>query len=326
MSKCLGCGITLQTENPDFLGYTTNIESKICTRCFRIKHYGEYKEVLLTNKDYQSIIDNIPRDCLIVYLADLLSLNLDNMPKRDNIILVLSKFDILPKSTKPEKIIAKLKKQYPNILDILIISSLKNYQIDTLYNKLIKYHNNKPIYLIGNTNSGKSTLLNKLIKNYSDNQTPDITISMYPSTTLDKVEITLNKIKIIDTPGLIEEGSYLNIVDKQTLKKITPKKEIKPKSCQITNTGSILIDNLARIDYNTKEPNSIVIYTSPNIKSNFISERNPILKTQVKHKYSIKENKDIVLSGLGFIKCTKPLEVTIYTKDNITPRIRNNLI
>ena len=39
-----------------------------------------------------------------------------------------------------------------------------------------------------------------------------------------------------------------------------------------------------------------------------------------------KENKDIVLPGLGFIKCTKPLEVTIYTKDNIIPRIRDNLI
>lgn len=326
MSKCLGCGITLQTENPDFLGYTTNIESGICTRCFRIKHYGEYKEVLLNNKDYQLIINSIPTNSLIVYITDLLSLNLDNMPKRDNIILVLSKFDILPKSTKPEKIIAKIKKQLPNILDVLIISSLKNYQIDTLYNKIIKHHHNKPVYLIGNTNSGKSTLLNKLIKNYSDNQTPNITISMYPSTTLDKVEITLNKIKIIDTPGLIEEGNYLNIVDRQTLKKITPKKEIKPKSCQITGTGSILIDNLARIDYNTNTPNSIVIYTSPNIKTNFISKTNPTLKSQVKHKYSIQENKDIVLPGLGFIKCTKPLEVTIITKDNINIRIRDNLI
>ena len=77
----------------------------------------------------------------------------------------------------------------PKILDIIIVSSIKNYNIDILYNALNKYSKNNSIYLIGNTNSGKSTLLNKLIKNYSQDNQPNITVSMYPSTTLDKVEI-----------------------------------------------------------------------------------------------------------------------------------------
>ena len=59
------------------------------------------------------------------------------------------------------------------------------------------------------TNSGKSTLINKLIKNYTDKQL-EVTTSLYPSTTLNKIEINLDNLKIIDTPGLLNEGSILN--------------------------------------------------------------------------------------------------------------------
>ena len=103
MSKCLGCGIKLQTENQNELGFTTNIENSICERCFRLKNYGEYKVVSLDNQDYQEIINNIPVSSLIVYVADILSLNLSNLPTRKNTLLVLTKYDILPKSTKESK-------------------------------------------------------------------------------------------------------------------------------------------------------------------------------------------------------------------------------
>lgn len=326
MSKCLGCGITLQTSDENKLGYTTNLESQICKRCFRLKYYGEYQKVTLNNDDYQQIINNIQESSIIIYVADILSLNLSYIPNLSNTILVLTKYDILPKSTKEEKIITKLKKQYPNLLDIIVISSLKNYHIDKLYNTIKKYHHKKEIYLIGTTNSGKSTLLNKLINNYGQDQNSNITVSMYPSTTLDKVEINLNNLKIIDTPGLIEEGNYINILSKKELKKIMPKKEIKPRTCQITGKGSILIDNYARIDYETKDKNSFVIYTAPTITSNFISSKNNTLKDLTPHKYSLENNQDIVLPGLGFIKFKNPINITIYTPKEIILHQRDNLI
>lgn len=326
MNNCLGCGIKLQTTNEQELGYTTNIESKICKRCFRLKNYGEYETVTLNNQDYNQIIKNIPNNSLIVYVADILSLNLSNLPKKPNTILVLTKYDILPKSTKENKIITKLKSALPNILDIIVVSSIKNYNIDNLYNALNKYSKGNDIYLIGNTNSGKSTLLNQLIKNYTNDLKPNITVSMYPSTTLDKVEIKINNSTIIDTPGLIDEGNYVNIVSPKELKKITPKKEIKPKSCQVTGKGSLMIDNLARIDYETTGANSFVIYTAPTISTSFISHKKNTYKDLQEHKYSLTSNQDIVLPGLGFIKFTKPIKITIYTPKRIKPYTRNNLI
>ena len=52
MSKCIGCGISLQFDDKEKLGYTTSIDSNLCERCFRLKNYGEYKEVYLDNRDY----------------------------------------------------------------------------------------------------------------------------------------------------------------------------------------------------------------------------------------------------------------------------------
>jgi len=327
MNKCLGCGIPLQTMNPEELGYTTNLESEVCERCFRLKHYGEYKSVSLNNQDYQKIISEIPKNSIVVYVADLLSLDLSNLPKKYKTVLVLTKRDILPKSIKDEKIIQKMKSIYPQLLEVICVSSLKNYQIDRLYNFLKQHENGTPIYFIGNTNSGKSTLLNQLIKNYAPlNQNREITVSMYPSTTLSQVEIELEHLKLIDTPGLVDQGNYANILPKNDLKKITPKKEIKPRSCQINGKGSLLIGEYARIDYQTKEQNSFVVYTAPTVKSNFISSKNDILKDGKLNHYTLKDNQDIVLPGLGFIKFTKPITVTIYTPIEIESYIRDNLI
>ena len=326
MNKCEGCGVVLQDVNKEELGYTSNLENTICERCFRLKNYGEYRVVSLNNDDYKEIINTIPKDALIVYVADILSLNLTNIPSFKNTILVLNKYDIMPKSTKEEKIIAKIKNTYPKLLDVMVISCLKNYNIDRLYNMINKYSNKKSVYLIGNTNSGKSTLLNKLIKNYNDEILPNITVSMYPSTTLDKVEVKIKDLTIIDTPGLIDEGSYVNVVSSSDLKKITPKKEIKPRSCQISGKGSMLIGEYVRMDYDSKESNSFVIYTSPMVSSSFTSYNKNTYKELKKHNFNLGSNQDIVIPGLGFIKFTKPIEVIIYVHEKVVPYARDNLV
>ena len=48
--KCIGCGATIQTENPKEIGYTPKssvekMENHIiyCQRCFKLKHIMKYK-------------------------------------------------------------------------------------------------------------------------------------------------------------------------------------------------------------------------------------------------------------------------------------------
>lgn len=311
--KCMGCGNILKDDE---------LEHNICNRCFRLKHYGEYHVTNKDNSDYLKIINNIDSNDLVIYVTSLLNLTIMDLSKFKNVIVVLTKRDILPKSVKDNKIIDYVKNHY-NFKDIEVISSIKNYNLDNLISKIEKY-NKKKVYLIGNTNSGKSTLLNKLIENYSESDI-DITTSMYPSTTLDTIEVKIKDIEFIDTPGIIDNGSVINYIDYKMLKKITPKKEVKPRTYQIKGKGSLVIEDLVRIDYETND-NSMTIYIANNVNILRVGEANPRLKDLPKREFNLENDKDIVITDLCFIKFVKGLKVKIYANNNINVYERDNLI
>ena len=311
--KCMGCGSILKDDE---------LEHNICNRCFKLKHYGEYHVTNKDNSDYLKIINNIDSNDLVIYVTSLLNLTIMDLSKFKNVIVVLTKRDILPKSVKDNKIIDYVKNHY-NFKDIEVISSIKNYNLDNLMAKIEKY-NKKKVYLIGNTNSGKSTLLNKLIENYSESDI-DITTSMYPSTTLDTIEVKIKDIMFIDTPGIIDNGSIINYIDYKMLKKITPKKEVKPRTYQIKGKGSLVIEDLVRIDYETND-NSMTIYIANSVNIIRVGEANPRLKDLPKREFNLKNDKDIVITDLCFIKFVKGIKVNIYANNNINVYERDNLI
>ena len=174
-------------------------------------------------------------------------------------ILVLNKIDVLPKSVKEEKIVNYLKSKDINFEEVIVISANKNYNIDYLLKRIKYYQTSKNVYVVGHTNAGKSSLINKLIKNYSDKE-QELTMSPLPSTTLNVVTIEINDhLTLIDTPGLVDSGSILNQLDEKMMKKISPKKEIKPRTYQIRKGQSIVIEDLIRIDYVEGEKNSFTL-------------------------------------------------------------------
>lgn len=317
MSRCIGCGLELTEDE-------TN--NQVCSRCFRLKNYGEYKIVQKDNEEFIKIIEDIDKNSLVLYVTSLFNLNMDFINKFNNVILVLTKKDILPKSVKDEKIIEYVKKYNLNVLDIEVISSIKNYNLDNLMKKINKYKTTNKVYVVGNTNSGKSTLINKIIKNYSD-KSIDITTSMYPSTTLDKIEISLSDdLTIIDTPGIVDYSSFIHGIDFKLLKKITPKKEIKPRVYQIKKTGSILIEDFVRIDYDTKVDNSMVIYIANNIDIKIAGKLNDKLKDMNYQELNLDKFMDIVIPDLCFIKFRDEINLRVYIKDNVVVSKRSNLI
>ncbi len=322
MNKCVGCGSILQDTDKNKDGYVLDINDKLCQRCFRIRYYNEYKNTIRDNNDYLKILDSINNDDLVVYVTSLLDIRLDYIDSFKNVIVVLTKRDILPKSVKDEKLIKYIKSRY-NPLEVIVVSSVKNYNIDYLFD-ILRQYKKKNIYVVGTTNGGKSTLINKLIKNYSDNDVV-ITSSMYPSTTLDKIEINILGLNIIDTPGLINKGSIVNYIDNNLLKKITIKKEIKPKTYQLNGKGSILIEDLIRLDYDTKGT-SMTIYVNNLVNIRFLGKDNNKLLDGKCNKFSLDNNKDIVISDLCFIKFTKNVNLNIYSNYDVLIYERDNLI
>lgn len=335
MSKkkyCSGCGILLQSENISQEGYVNDLENNICQRCFRMKNYGEYNKVTKSNEEFESILRDVDKTKdLVLHIVDLINLDKDLNGIRNiisnNMLLVLNKKDALPKSVKDEKILDYIKSLELGYIDTVIISANKNYNIDLLVQKIKKYKTSKKVYVVGKTNTGKSSLINRLIHDYSENDS-DLTISPLPSTTLNMVSIIMNKdLVLIDTPGLIDRGNVTNYLDQNVLKKLIIKKEIKPKTYQMKKGQCLIIDNICRIDYVDGDRNSFTLYIPNGLKVKRMNgNKQTRLKDLYKNTFELGYCEDIVVNGLGWVKIVAKGKVDVYVDKNVEVFNRRNFI
>ena len=57
-----------------------------------------------------------------------------------------------------------------------------------------------------------------------------------------------------------------------------------------------------------------------------ISVKKEIDKKFIPHEFNLKEKQDIVIPGLGFIKVTGPIKISLYCQEGVKPYSRDNLI
>lgn len=330
--KCLGCGSILQTDVVGKEGFVKSgvyNTAEYCERCFKIKHYGEYS-VLDKKIDTDGIIRNINSDKVasVAFLVDALNIN-DNTKKfinkfKNNKYIIITKKDILPKSLKEKKLISYIKENVYNTDNIMFVSSFKNYNIDNFIKKVTN-DNVKRIYIVGFTNSGKSTFINHILTSLS--KSPTITTSAIPNTTASYIAIKLNnKLTIVDTPGFIDNDAIYNFVDYNKVIKLYPKKELKVKTFQVRSNYSIVINDILRIENTDTKSNSFSFYMSDKLRYEKVKDKNDKLKILQTKEFEINEPTDILINGVGFIRITKVGKIKIYSLDNKLISIRKSMI
>ena len=330
--KCKGCGSVLQSEYVDKEGFVKSSvydKSEYCERCFKIIHYGEYS-VLDKKIDTDGIIRNINSDNLasVAILIDSLNIN-DNIKKyinrfKGNKYILITKRDVLPKSIKEVKIIDYIKNNIYDTDNIMCISSVKNYNIDNFLNRMYK-DNVRRLYIVGFTNSGKSTFINHLLT--SNLKSPTITTSSVPNTTASYITIKLNnKLTIVDTPGFIDSNAIYNFVDYSKVVKLYPKKEIKVKTFQIRSGYAIIVNDILRIENIGNKMNSFSFYMNDKLRYEKVKSKNDKLTILPSINYEIIESSDILINGLGFIRITKPGNIKINVLDTKLLTKRKSMI
>jgi len=361
---CIGCGVAIQTENKDELGYappsSLEKEEVICQRCFRLKHYNEVQDVSLTDDDFLKILNEIGKsDSLIVKIVDIFDFNgswlpgLHRFTGKNKVLLIGNKVDLLPKSVKQQKVINWMKKEAKDLglrpEDVYLVSAERGKNIKEVLEAIEYHRHGKNVYVVGCTNVGKSTFINRILKEVSGEENV-ITTSHFPGTTLDIIEIPLSDSKyLVDTPGIINHHQMAHFVDKKDLKVITPKKEIKSRIFQLNDKQTLFFGGLARFDFVKGERSSFVCYFSNEITIHRTKLENAdeLYKKHagelltppnrehlddfpelVRHDFSIKEPKtDIVFSGLGWITVNEPnIQVSVYVPKGVHAMLRKSLI
>ena len=294
---CFGCGSTLQSNDKEKEGYIPKEKyetSSYCQRCFRITHYGDVKEVN-TPKNINEIVNNINKNAkYVLFLTDFITLNSEIIKVYRKIktskTLVIGKCDLIPKSIHFSNIINCLKDTYKIKEDIKLISSKTNYGIKSLLDGLTLMNINE-CYIVGESNSGKSTLINKLI-DLTDSKLDKITTSKRLNTTLNFIRLKLNDdLTIIDSPGFV-------LSDNNTIENV-----IKPKTFQMKKDEIINIDNMyLKFDKNT----SITIYMNNDLKT-----KKHFKDTLFDYNINVKSDTDLIIKRLGFINIKNECKVEI---------------
>ncbi|MEV2280437.1 ribosome biogenesis GTPase YqeH [Paenibacillus larvae] len=364
--KCSGCGIRLQIEDPGKLGYTPveafQKEPVICQRCYRIKHYNEASAITLEQDDFLKLLGNIGYTrSLVVHIIDIFDFEgslISALPRfvgRNPILLVVNKIDLLPKVTNLNKIVNWVQKQVKElglkVVDVVLCSAKKNTGFDRVLSALQKYKNDGDIYVVGAANVGKSSLINRLIRDYSDLES-ELTTSQYPGTTLDVVKIPLEDgTFIIDTPGIVYSHRMTEIVSKRTLKALMPDKPVKPAVYQLNDGQTLFFGAFARMDFTAGERQSFTCFISNSIKIHrtkiekadelFAGHKGEMLAPPtneelvhmpplVNHSIRIPKGKknDVVISGLGWIKVngTFGADLIVHAPKGIKVIVRESLI
>ncbi len=299
---CYGCGIKLQTKDSSLPGYIPKEkeDSSYCQRCFKLIHYGINNETT-TPKTTKNLIESINKENkLVIFLIPFLTIRKDiiNIYKKltSPKILVISKMDIVPRSIKYTNIKNYLQTYYQIDDDIKFISSINNIGIKSLLNYLSENKINE-IIIAGESNSGKSTLINKILEE-KNSALSKVTTSSTPNTTLDFIRINVtNDLLIIDTPGFI-----LKTIELKTLN--VSKKYIKPITFQMKSGETLQLDNTY---LNFTNSSNITIYLNNDI---------PIKKYYkeifFEEDINIKSNHDLIIKGLGFINIKNDTTIKLH--------------
>ncbi len=261
---CEGCGVLLQTEYPEKPGYVplTALEREhpICRRCFRIRHYNEVAPVEQDPDVYLSMLGEIGnRKALVVQVVDLFDLSGSWIPgiqrhTGGNPILILgNKLDLFPKSAKVQRlkewVVHTVGELGVQPVDVVLTSAAKGYHFDEVVRAIETHREGQDVFVTGTANVGKSTLINRLLKEFGSGEEV-ITTSPYPGTTLDTIHIPLEgERELVDMPGIVRRDRMSEWVEPEELSEITPKSEIKPKVYQLNDGQTLFFGGLARMDY-----------------------------------------------------------------------------
>ena len=263
--RCQSCGAILQADSKKEPGFISKaiVENGVpkipyCNLCYE-KMLSLNSSALdhETDKDILKILkDAVATDSLIVWVVDLFSFNGTLNPdvvkrvKKLNILVIGSKRDLMPSFATDEMLTRYLDERFSEVginpIAIKLIGNEDAINIKKILELFAEYRKGRDVYLIGELNSGKTTIINKMLKDYKNNTRWQVKTELYPGTNSNVLEIPLtNSSFFYELPDLSNSTTVFSRVEAPVQKLITPKKEVVMTRKFIGDGSAICVGNLA---------------------------------------------------------------------------------
>lgn len=282
LQRCYHCGAVLQSEDPNKDGYISpDIIEKypegllLCNNCYKTEKFKNNPQEATFDEDYEKILKVIrAKKALVVYVVDLFSFEgsfinrLIELLEGIDVLVVANKRDLLPKEANDADLEAyvahRLRVAHFNVVDSVITSTNHGgYNLDKMFQLIIKYGEGRDVYFVGASTSGKSALISEFLKMYLNNTSKMIVTYTFNDTNLRGIRIPItNKNYIYETPGTSIDNSLLSKVETSVYNAIVPKKAVEPKKVVLTKDTALMFGSLICIELLSKERTPIYAYVS----------------------------------------------------------------
>ncbi|PRP86723.1 peptidase S8 and S53 domain-containing protein [Planoprotostelium fungivorum] len=252
----------------------------ICNRCFQLKYHNKVIPVRVPIETFKSKLSAIgySGQRVIVYkVVDVFDFdgsfipNMADITGRNPVVLIMNKMDILPTDVSRERIKNWARREAKNrgihnVVAVHLVSSMYQRTMETLLKDLENIAEDQQIFVMGTSNAGKSTLINKILDAYRVRS--HATVSAVPGTTLSTGSFKLPEGPTLwDTPGVHNPYQLTVRLNRKDMEVVVPKARIKPMVWSLRPGHTIFLGGLARIDFKEGNPGTyFTIFVASTLK------------------------------------------------------------
>lgn len=294
--RCYHCGAVLQSKNKKEKGYivpsflkSDDAESQVlyCNSCYE-KMSIINKGMLEADADDEilKILDDaVATDAIILWAVDLFNFNGTLNPdivkkvKKLKVTVIGTKRDLFSSKIKDEVFTRYLTERFnevgiePN--GVYLFGNEDNLDADMYIKKLHDARKGHDVYLIGTFACGKTSIISRMLKSYSNPSKRMIKSVTYPGTSARMLEIPLsNSSFCYEVPGFSLCNSVLGKVEKEVVKQITPRKKVDEHVRSFIEGETIMLGSLAAFSLIKGKPTNVKIYAGEMVELKKVLTKN----------------------------------------------------
>ncbi|HEY8391190.1 MAG TPA: GTPase [Capillibacterium sp.] len=338
--KCFGCGILLQTTDPERPGYLPPGKEGafFCQRCYRLRHYGRFEAPTGDEAGLAEAIERaLAKSDLILMVADVfdpegsLSLQWTRLLKLP-VSLVVNKADLLPARTPWAEMVpwfqALWRRRFPGqeLTEVRVLAVRGggpegDARLEALKEELA----GKKVTVLGAANVGKTSLLTALLAAEDEKRAALPTVSRFPGTTQGITTWTLHahRLTVFDTPGFLPGSRMGDQFSPETASRLLPAKKFQVKLWTLPPGGAVLGGGLVGIWNLSPADRTLVFFSGEQVtlhrsrgeKAEKLHEEGPdwlrlCRKEERPARFTeeiltVKAGEDLYISGFGWVAVKK---------------------